>query len=116
MCGINGALAFDGGTRRISEAYITRMRDTMIHRGPDGASSWVDGEGRIGRGHRRLARVDLSPRAAQPMANEDGSLRLVYNGEIYTHGEIRRELERTGAHRWMTDHSDTEVILHALEE
>ena len=52
----------------------------------------------------------------QPMANEDGSLRIVFNGEIYNHAEIRAELEAIGGHRWRTDHSDTEVILHAFEQ
>jgi len=67
-------------------------------------------------GFRRLAIIDLSERAMQPMSNEDGTLWVVFNGEIYNHAEIRAELERRGGHRWKTDHSDTEVILHAFEE
>ena len=116
MCGINGTLAFDHGGGSVTEAVVTRMRDTLAHRGPDGAATWVDPSGRIGLGHRRLSIIDLSSRADQPMTNEDGTLRLVYNGEIYNHAEIRRELEQTGRHQWATDHSDTEVILHAFEE
>lgn len=116
MCGIVGALEFHNGTRGISEAYINQMRDTMVHRGPDGAGTWVSEDRKIGLGHRRLAIIDLSDAALQPMSNEDGSLRLSYNGEIYNHAEIRKELEKTGRHRWKTDHSDTEVILHAFEE
>jgi asparagine synthase (glutamine-hydrolysing) len=116
MCGINGALAFAGGTFRVSERYVSRMRDTMAHRGPDGASSWVDAECRVGLGHRRLSIIDLSDCAAQPMSNEDGTLWITYNGEIYNHRELRAELSRSGRHRWKTDHSDTEVILHAFEE
>src|SRR2546427_7210882 len=116
MCGINGALAFTTGTCRITEPYITGMRDAMRHRGPDGADTWVDAHHRVGLGHRRLSIIDLSASAGQPMPNEDESLWVSYNGEIYNHRELRAELERTGRHRWRTDHCDTEVILHAFEE
>ncbi|MBV9773935.1 MAG: asparagine synthase (glutamine-hydrolyzing) [Gemmatimonadetes bacterium] len=116
MCGIAGALAFERGDFRVTAPYLDRMRDAMAHRGPDGAGTWVADDGRVGLGHRRLAIIDLSDAAAQPMSNEDGTLRLSFNGEIYNHVEIRAELERTGRHRWKTDHSDTEVILHAFEE
>src|SRR6266516_2232678 len=116
MCGINGALAFAGSSFRITEPYVTRMRDTMAHRGPDGAATWVDADGRIGLGHRRLSIIDLSDCAAQPMSNEDGTLWIVYNGEIYNHRALRTELSQTVRHHWKTDHSDTEVILHAFEE
>jgi asparagine synthase (glutamine-hydrolysing) len=116
MCGINGALTFEIGTFRVTEPYVVRMRDAMIHRGPDGAGAWVAPDGGIGLGHRRLAIVDLSPAAAQPMSNEDGTLWITYNGEIYNHRELRSELDRTRRHHWKTDHSDTEVVLHAFEE
>ncbi len=116
MCGINGALAFTNGTFRVTEPYVSRMRDTMAHRGPDGASTWVAADGRMGFGHRRLSIIDLSECAAQPMSNEDDSLWITYNGEIYNHRELRAELSRSGRHRWKTDHADTEVILHAFEE
>jgi asparagine synthase (glutamine-hydrolysing) len=92
------------------------MRDVMAHRGPDGAGIYVSADRRLGLGFRRLAIIDLSERAMQPMSNEDGTLWVVFNGEIYNHAEIRAELERRGGHRWKTDHSDTEVILHAFEE
>jgi asparagine synthase (glutamine-hydrolysing) len=88
----------------------------MAHRGPDGVGAWVAPDGDIGLAFRRLAIIDLSPDANQPMSNEDGSLRVVYNGEIYNHAELRRELQAIGGHVWKTDHSDTEVILHAFEE
>jgi asparagine synthase (glutamine-hydrolysing) len=116
MCGIVGALRFAGGDFRVTEPYITRMRETVVHRGPDGGDTWIDEDGRIGLGFRRLAIIDLSDSAMQPMANEDGSIRLVFNGEIYNHAEIRRELEAIGGHTWRTDHSDTEMIVHAFEE
>ena len=115
MCGVNGALAFSSAAARVTEQYITCMRDAMSHRGPDGAGVWVDAEARVGLGHRRLSIIDLSAPAGQPMSNEDDTLWIVYNGEIYNHADLRAELRQLGFHRWKTDHSDTEVILHAFE-
>ena len=77
---------------------------------------WISPDRRVGLAHRRLSIIDLSDAASQPMSNGDGSLQIVFNGEIYNHAEIRRELEELGHRRWKTDHSDTEVILHAFEE
>lgn len=116
MCGIVGALVFNNNSFTINEPYLVRMRDTMIHRGPDSAGTWLSQNGQIGLGHRRLSIIDLSEAASQPMSNEDGSLVVCFNGEIYNHMEIRRELESKANHTWKTDHSDTEVILHAFEE
>ncbi len=116
MCGIVGVLSFTNSSFRVSEPYLTRMRDVMLHRGPDGAGVFVSPDRRLGLGFRRLAIIDLSERAMQPMSNEDGTLWVVFNGEIYNHAEIRAELEGLGGHRWKTDHSDTEVILHAFEQ
>jgi asparagine synthase (glutamine-hydrolysing) len=116
MCGIVGVLVFDRGNFRVSESYITHMTDAVAHRGPDGAGIWLSPDGRVGLGHRRLSIIDLSHDADQPMSNAAGSVWLILNGEIYNHAEIRIELERLGRYRWKTDHSDTEVILHAFEE
>jgi len=116
MCGIVGVLSFTNSTFRVSERYLTRMRDVMAHRGPDGAGIFVSPDRQLGLGFRRLAIIDLSERAMQPMSNEDGTLWVVFNGEIYNHAQIRSELEELGGHRWKTDHSDTEVILHAFEQ
>ena len=116
MCGIVGALVFENASFRVTEPYISRMRDVMTHRGPDGAGVWIATDGRVGLGHRRLSIIDLSNAATQPMCNEDGTVWASFNGEIYNHAEIRRDLESIGGHRWKTDHSDTEVILHAFEE
>ena len=116
MCGIAGSLAVGNSSFLVSKAFIESMRDAMVHRGPDGCGVWVAPDGRIGLGHRRLSIIDLSDAAAQPMSNEDGRLQIVFNGEIYNHAEIRKELEAIGGHVWRTDHSDTEVILHAFEE
>src|SRR5919197_364782 len=116
MCGIVGTLAFKGSPFAVTAPYLVRMRETMVHRGPDGDGLWISDDAHVGLGFRRLKIIDLSDRANQPMSNEDGSLQLVYNGEIYNHAEIRHELERLGGHLWKTDHSDTEVILHAFEQ
>jgi asparagine synthase (glutamine-hydrolysing) len=116
MCGIVGVFSFRNSSFRISDPYLVRMRDAMIHRGPDGAGLFISPDQRLGLGHRRLAIIDLSENALQPMSNEDGTLWVIFNGEIYNHAEIRAELEQLGGHRWKTDHSDTEVILHAFEQ
>ncbi len=115
MCGIVGALSFNNGSFKVTEPYLTAMRDTMLHRGPDGFGTWISDDGKVGFGHRRLAIIDLSDAASQPMCNADQSLWLTFNGEIYNHAEIRDELIKDGFNRWKTDHSDTEVILHAYE-
>ena len=116
MCGISGVLAFKTSNFQVTADYLLRMRETMVHRGPDGAGWWISPDRRVGLAHRRLAIIDLSDAAAQPMSNGDGSLQIVFNGEIYNHAEIRRELEKLGHRHWKTHHSDTEVILHAFEQ
>jgi asparagine synthase (glutamine-hydrolysing) len=114
MCAIVGTF---NGTRSGSDATIvSAMRDRMRHRGPDGAGIWCAQDGSCTLAHRRLAIIDLSPAAAQPMANDDGTVAVTFNGEIYNHAAIRKELESLGKYRWRTDHSDTEVLLHAYEE
>ncbi|MCF8150190.1 MAG: asparagine synthase (glutamine-hydrolyzing) [Sulfuritalea sp.] len=114
MCGLVGAIRV-AGNFVISEDYIVRMRDTMVHRGPDGAGTWVAEDGSVGLGHRRLSVIDLSTAAGQPMASDDGTLRLVFNGEIYNHAALRQELDALRPTAWRTDHSDTEVVLRAYE-
>jgi asparagine synthase (glutamine-hydrolysing) len=116
MCGIVGTVVFEGGNFIVTASCLERMRDTMVHRGPDSAGIWIDSTGRIGLGHRRLSIIDLSAAAGQPMSNEDQTIWIVFNGEIYNHPEIRRELENLNGHTWKTDHSDTEIILHAFEQ
>jgi len=88
----------------------------MSHRGPDGCGLWTSPDHRCALGHRRLSIIDLSDAAAQPMSNSQGTVTLTYNGEIYNHAEVRRELDALGKYQWKTDHSDTEVLLHAYEE
>ena len=114
MCGIAGVLVCDSAGQ-VDEATLGRMQDALAHRGPDGSDSWVSPDHRVGLGFRRLAIVDLSDAAMQPMANEDSAIRLVFNGEIYNHLALRRELEGLG-HSFRTDHADSEVIVHAFEQ
>ena len=87
------------------------MADAMEHRGPDGEGFWQSPDTRIGLAHRRLAIIDLSPDAAQPMTSGDQRVWVTFNGEIYNHINLRRELEDMG-HWFKTNHSDTEVLIH----
>jgi asparagine synthase (glutamine-hydrolysing) len=110
MCGIAGQYCFSGGEP--DRDLLARMSGQLVHRGPDGEGTEVRGS--TGLVHRRLAIIDLSDEGLQPMTNEDGTLWLVYNGEIYNYIELREELVKNG-HRFHSQ-SDTEVILHAYEE
>lgn len=110
MCGIVGIVKLDP-RELVDEARLTRMRDVLRHRGPDGEGLWI--EGPVGLGMRRLAIVDVVG-GRQPMANEDGTVWIIYNGEVYNHADLRRELEQRG-HSYRT-RSDTETILHLYEE
>lgn len=114
MCGIVGVFHF-GRDRGVDPSMVVRMRDTMVHRGPDGEGLWSSGDGRLVLGHRRLSILDLNASASQPMCNEDGTVWVTYNGEIYNHATLRRELLSAG-HVFRTDHSDTESILHGFEQ
>lgn len=116
MCGIVGSLLLPGASFKMTEHYITNMRDTMIHRGPDGGGTWIADDAKIGFGHRRLSIIDLSEAATQPMASADQRYWLTFNGEIYNHQDIRDELVSLGYTTWKTNHSDTEVILYAFAE
>jgi asparagine synthase (glutamine-hydrolysing) len=111
MCGINGIALSTRAGANVDPDTLIRMRDVMVHRGPDDAGLFVSGP--IGLGHRRLSIVDLAT-GHQPMTNEDGSLHIVFNGEIYNHADYRSALEARG-HRYHT-RSDTETILHLYEE
>lgn len=111
MCGING-IAFSGRSgRRVDTRALEKMRDVIYYRGPDDGGLFV--EGPIGLGHRRLSIIDVS-HGQQPMFNEDGSCVIVYNGEIYNHGDYREDLTARG-YKFQT-HCDTETIIHLYEE
>ncbi len=110
MCGVIGFLSTDGAPAEI--AILRRMADAIRHRGPDGEGYFVDGP--LALAHRRLAIIDLSPQAHQPMVTPDGRFVLSYNGEVYNYQELRLELEALG---WgFRSQSDTEVVLYALAQ
>ena len=111
MCGINGIALSSKSANSLDVAVLERMRDVIKHRGPDDKGIFVDAH--IGLGHRRLSIVDVAG-GKQPMTNEDGSLHITYNGEIYNHADFRSDLEARG-HVYRT-HCDTETILHLYEE
>ena len=93
---------------------LDRIRDAMASRGPDGKGAWVSPDRRVGLAHRRLAIIDLSDAAAQPMASADGRRVITFNGEIYNYRELRAVLEGKG-YRFRTG-TDTEVLLHLYAE
>lgn len=110
MCGIAGIYNIMGEPP--DPAVLERMAGAIAHRGPDGERFYI--EGGLGLAHRHLRIIDLSDAAMQPMSNEDGSLQLIFNGEIYNYIEMRPELEARG--HLFASHSDTETLLHAYEE
>jgi asparagine synthase (glutamine-hydrolysing) len=110
MCGIAGLVLPAGG--RADPEVVRRLADAVAHRGPDSSGAWVDGN--VGLGHRRLSIIDTSSAADQPLGNEDGSVVVTFNGEIYNFQQLVPELEARG-HRFVT-RSDTEVLVHGWEE
>src|SRR5690606_5874564 len=111
MCGISAILRKDGTTAEVGD--ITRMCAAIAHRGPDGAGYALLNRERLALGHVRLSVIDLHA-GDQPIYNEDGSICIVYNGEVYDHEELRIGLLQRG-HKFRT-HTDTEVLLHLYEE
>jgi len=115
MCGIAGIVSFgERNVVKINEEKIKKMNDTMIHRGPDDEGVYVNDSGRVGLGHRRLSIIDLSSAGHQPMSNEDDTIWLVFNGEIYNYLDIKKDLEVKG-HKFKSK-TDSETIIHLYEE
>ncbi len=112
MCGICGEFRY-ANDAPIAQEFVKAMTQRLQHRGPDGAGHYFDEGNKVGLGHRRLAIIDLAT-GEQPMSNGDGSLWIVFNGEIYNYRELRHTLEILGYH--FRTASDTEVILHAYEQ
>ena len=111
MCGIAGIVM--AGEAQVSTAQLVAVRDRLQHRGSDGSSTWTNREQTVGLVHTRLAIVDI-PGGQQPMANENESVWVVFNGEIYNHIELRSQLEQLGHH--FHTHCDTEVLVHLYEQ
>ncbi len=109
MCGIYG---FSGIS---DDKLLERMKNVTAHRGPDDFGIWENEQKNVSLGHNRLSIIDLSPSGHQPMFNEDESLVLVFNGEIYNYLELRQELIEKKNHSFISN-TDSEVILHLYEE
>jgi asparagine synthase (glutamine-hydrolysing) len=111
MCGICG-IVYRDPAREVPERMVHQMNTTIRHRGPDDSGAYVHAN--VGLGFRRLAIIDLSPTGHQPMSNEDGSIWIIFNGEIYNYPALREELLRKG--HIFRSRTDTETILHLWEE
>ncbi|HSH60334.1 MAG TPA: asparagine synthase (glutamine-hydrolyzing) [Acidimicrobiales bacterium] len=120
MCGIAGIFRYGAGPGEVDQDELRAMRDYMTSRGPDGSGSWISEDRRVALAHRRLAVIGLGSQGAQPMElatgceGRAGGLAITFNGEIYNHRELRRELSAHG-HTFRTA-CDTEVLLHLYEE
>ena len=117
MCGFTGFLMSEAGNINEMEEVVSSMNSTLTHRGPDDKGLWIDNDEGIALGHRRLSILDLSAAGHQPMHSLSDRFTMVFNGEIYNHLEIRKELESSKANifHWK-GHSDSETLLAAIEE
>jgi asparagine synthase (glutamine-hydrolysing) len=117
MCGFTGFLMSEAGKINEMEEVVSSMNSTLTHRGPDDKGLWIDNDEGIALGHRRLSILDLSTAGHQPMHSLSNRFTMVFNGEIYNHLEIRKELESSKANifHWK-GHSDSETLLAAIEE
>src|SRR6185295_9933311 len=111
MCGIGGIVDL---CDPVDTSVLVGMRDTMAHRGPDHGGVWISSDRRVGLFHRRLSIIDLSDAANQPMAGNDGSVLITFNGEIYNFQDLRKELVDGGLN--FRTQGDTEVILQAYKK
>jgi asparagine synthase (glutamine-hydrolysing) len=112
MCGICGIVSFSSD-KFVDEKVLKNMNNSLVHRGPDDEGIFIDSHQKVGLAMRRLSIIDLET-GQQPIANEDRSVWIIFNGEIYNHLDIRHKLQQKG-HIFSTQ-SDTEAILHAYEE
>lgn len=114
MCGICGIVDY-GNRGGVNAELMRHMSSKMLHRGPDDCGEYIYRNNlSVGLGHRRLSIIDLSSAARQPISNEDGTIWVVFNGEIYNYRELSADLERAG--HALRSHSDTEVLVHLYEE
>ena len=112
MCGIAGVFSAAGNIGPQDIAYVRRMSDALTHRGPDDSGEFIDAHAALA--HRRLSLIDLSAAGRQPLPNEDASVQVICNGEIYNYRELRKELAAAG-HRFRSQ-SDSEVLVHGYEQ
>src|SRR5579875_2443411 len=110
MCGLVTIVGYAIDAPPVERGELLAIRDSMAARGPDGARLWSSRDGLVGLAHRRLSLLDVSEAGAQPMASEDGSLQIVFNGEIYNYRELRSALQAKH-YRFRSD-TDTEVLIH----
>ena len=114
MCGITGLIHPADHTEENLRDAVTRMARTLAHRGPDAEGTWCDAPCGVALGHRRLSVLDVSEHGLQPMVSACGRYCLVYNGEIYNHAVLRRDLEASGDR--FRGHCDTEVLLASVSQ
>ncbi len=114
MCGIAGIINPAGNSEKINLEILKNMTDVITHRGPDSEGQWISVDNKCGLGFRRLSIIDLSDAGSQPMHTPDGRYSIVFNGEIYNHLEIRKELEKIG-YKYSSG-TDTETILYGYAE
>jgi asparagine synthase (glutamine-hydrolysing) len=115
MCGLVGFFRPEGLSAASRDGIIKAITATLAHRGPDDSGTWVDAVSGIALGHRRLSILDLSSAGHQPMSSASGRYVIVFNGEIYNHLQLRKELERLGSSPVWRGHSDTETLLYGFE-
>ena len=114
MCGICGLMRLSSSSEALSRTLINQMTDTLAHRGPNDRGIWLDD--RIALGHRRLSVIDLSRAGRQPMGNEDASVQMVYNGEVYNFSELKERFALVERGHVFRSRTDTEVLIHLYEE
>ena len=107
MCGLAGWVSPDS---KVGGEALEAMSNVLAHRGPDGSGLWISNDRTVGLAHRRLAIIDLSTVANQPMTHRRTGVQIIFQGDIYNHRKLRQGLEAESI-RFFTDHSDTEVLL-----
>ena len=114
MCGFCGIRRLDRAAPPIDQRLLDQMTDSMAHRGPDDRGTWQDGN--VALGHRRLSVIDLSSAGHQPMSNEDDSIHIAYNGEVYNFVDLRQRFDLDAHGHVFRSRTDTEVLIHLYEE
>lgn len=114
MCGIAGIINLSRTVRPPDRGLVNRMTDVLTHRGPNDRGVWLDD--RVALGHRRLSIIDLSSQGRQPMGNEDGSVQITYNGEVYNFADLKNRFKLVERGHAFRSRTDTEVLIHLYEE